>query len=110
MGQNLLVLHQDAIDLPLQRQFLGIIAVVVLVAALISAKFLIAPSFEQHPAFPTVTFRKVKIHMNQTRFEGLSIYRAVSRGRNFFPDPKKSSFNSVKYAVKEHIGSKLCNA
>jgi hypothetical protein len=110
MGQNLLVLNQDPIDLTLQRQFLGIIAVVVLVSALICAEFLIAPSFEQHRTFPTVTFRKVKIHMNQTRFEGLRIYRAVARGRNFFPDPKKSSFNSVKYAVKEHIGSKLCNA
>jgi RNA polymerase primary sigma factor len=81
-----------------------------LVAALIAAKFLIAASFEQHRTFPTIAFRKVKVHMNQTAFEGLMIYRAVSRGRIYFHDPKKSSFNSVKYAVKEGFGSKVCNA
>jgi hypothetical protein len=55
--QNLMVLHENPIDLALLRQFLRITAVVELIAALVGAKFLIASAFQWAATFLTKSLR-----------------------------------------------------
>jgi hypothetical protein len=57
LRKNLVVLHENPIDLALLGQFLRITAVVELIAALVGTKFLIATAFQGATTFLTKTLR-----------------------------------------------------